>query len=394
MKKYYVLRIASTAANQMLAVAVGYQMYELTKSAFLLGIIGLVQFLPKIIFIFYTGTFSDRYDRRIIAQVTQTVILAISLFLGAASFFGIINEWILLVTVFLYGTSFALEGPAITALLPNMVKEANLPKRVAESSSFQEAATIIGPALAGLLYMVDSSTVYFSIIAVNLVAVVCAHAISDSEIINKAEKRLEAESRVKATVEGFKFIWRNKGIFGALSLDMFAVLFGGITALLPIYSEEILHVGSFGFGLLRAAPAVGAIMMAVYLSQRPIKRFAGRKMFLAVAVFGLVTILFAFSYNFMLSLVLLILLGAADQVSVIIRQTFVQLKTHDEVRGRVSAVNFIFIGASNQIGEFESGSVTALIGLIPATVLGGGVTLLVVLLWYIGFRDLRELDEM
>jgi MFS family permease len=195
-------------------------------------------------------------------------------------------------------------------------------------------------------------------------------------------------------VEGFKFIWNHKGILGALTLDMFAVLFGGITALLPIFCDKILHVGAFGFGLLRAAPAVGAILMAIYLAQRPIKRYAGYKMFLAVAVFGLITILFAFSHNFILSLVLLIFLGMADQVSVIIRHTFVQLKTPDEVRGRVSAVNFIFIGASNQIGEFESGSVTALIGLIPATILGGGATLFIVLLWFLGFKDLRNLDEM
>jgi MFS family permease len=393
-KKYYVLRIACTAANQMLAVAVGYQMYELTKSAFLLGIVGLIQFLPKIIFIFYTGTFSDKYDRRKIAQVTQSVILAISLCLGAASFLGIINEWILLSSVFLYGTSFAIEGPAVTALLPNMVKDEDLSKTLAESSSFQQAAIIIGPALAGLLYLFGSSTVYFSIIFINMIAVICAHAIKDSEIINKSDKRLEAENRVKATVEGFKFIWNHKGILGALSLDMFAVLFGGITALLPIYSDKILHVEAFGFGLLRAAPAAGAIIMAVFLSQRPIRRYAGRKMFIAVAVFGVVTLLFAFSRNFIFSLILLIVLGMADQISVIIRHTFVQLKTPDEVRGRVSAVNSIFIGASNQIGEFESGSLTALIGLIPATIVGGGATLLVVALWYIGFKELRNLDRM
>ncbi|MDR1763906.1 MAG: MFS transporter [Dysgonamonadaceae bacterium] len=394
MKKYYILRIASAAANQMLSVAVGYQIYELSKSALLLGVVGLIQFLPRIIFIFYTGTFSDKYDRRKIAQVTQTIILAISLLLGLMSISGVISEWLLLATVFLYGTSFAIEGPAITSLLPNMVQNADLSKALAKNSSFQQAAIIIGPALAGLLYSFGSSTVYFSIIFINLVAVICAHAIKDSEIINKSDKHLETESRVQATVEGFKFIWNNKGILGALTLDMFAVLFGGITALLPIYCDIILHVDSAGFGLLRAAPAVGAIIMAVFLSQRPIKRAAGHKMFLAVAAFGLITILFALSRNFALSLSLLIFLGMADQISVIIRQTFVQLKTPDEVRGRVSAVNFIFIGASNQIGEFESGSVTALIGLIPATIFGGCATLTVVLLWFVWFKELRHLDRI
>ncbi|GFH40135.1 MFS transporter [Lactococcus insecticola] len=392
--KYLSLRVATTAANQMLTVAVGYQVYQLTGSKFLLGVIGLIQFLPKIIFIFNAGTISDRYDRRRIITVTQTAILLISLVLGFGSYLQLLHPYILLIAVFIYGTAFAIEGPAIVSLLPNLVERTEFPRVNAISSSFNQAASIIGPALAGLLYILGADFVYWSIVVFNVIAIVATFAIKSTDVRHSEAKRQIHTSNVKATLEGFRYIWQNKGILGALSLDMFAVLFGGVTALLPVFATDILHVGSTGFGILRAAPSIGAVLMAVYLAKNPLRRKAGKKMFAAVAIFGIITILFGLSREFYLSLGLLILLGAADQISMIVRSTFVQLKTPDEIRGRVSSVNLIFIGASNQLGEFESGTTAAFMGLIPATIFGGIMTLVVASLWFVKFDELRELDEI
>ncbi|MDR1781604.1 MAG: MFS transporter [Bacilli bacterium] len=393
LNKYITARTFLTAANQMLTTATAYQIYHITHNAFYLGLIGLIQFLPKIIFIFQAGTLSDRFDRRKIITLTQTGIFIISLFIVLSNTFHLISGLLLLVCVFIYGSCFALEGPAITSLLPNIVERNVFSKATAQVSSFTQAATILGPTLAGLLLIFNLDFVYIIIALFNLIAIIFIKMIKSSEV-KKDEFLVTNESQVKATIEGFKFIWKKKGILGAMSLDMFAVLFGGITALLPMFASEVLHVGSFGYGLLRSAPGIGAIIMAAILVYFPLQEHVGKKMFLCVALFGLITILFALSKIFIISLLLLVLLGMVDQVSVIIRTTYVQLVTPDDKRGRISAVNLIFIGASNQLGEFESGMVAGFLGLIPASIIGGVATLIIVAIWYNVFDDLRELEKL
>ena len=392
--KYISLRSMTTAASQMLSVAVGYQIYEITGNAFLLGLVGLIQFLPRVVFIFQAGTISDKYDRRHIIEITQSTILVISISLGFLSFFQLINPLLLLLVVFLYGTTFAIEGPAVLSLLPNLVAKKQFSKANARANSFSEGAILGGPALAGFLYLLGPDFVYWTIIILNIIAIVSTKMIKNSDIINKATALNAETNSIKATIDGFKYIWKRKGILGAISLDLFVVLFGSVTALLPIYALNILHVGSAGFGLLRSAPGIGAILMAIFLIYRFPQKNVGKYMFGAVAVFGLMTILFAFSRWFILSMAILIVLGAADQISVLIRSTFIQIKTSDEVRGRVSSVNLIFIGASNQLGEFESGVVANFFGAVNATIFGGVVVFVVIIIWYKYFTELRDLQTL
>ena len=394
MRKYLPLRTMITAASQMLSVAVGYQIYELTGNAFLLGLVGLIQFLPRIIFIFQAGTLSDKYDRRRIVTITQTTILLISIVLGFLSFLNIITPLVLLIVVFLYGTTFAIEGPAVVALLPNLVTKDEFPQANAKANSFSQGAILGGPALAGILYILGADFVYWMVVVLNVIAIISTRLINDKDIVYTATKLDSETSSVKATIEGFKYIWNRKGILGAISLDLFVVLFGGVTALLPIYAVNILNVGSVGFGFLRSAPGIGAILMAIFLTYHFPKKNVGKYMFGAVAVFGLMTILFAFSHWFIISMMILVILGAADQISVLIRSTFIQIKTPDEVRGRVSSVNLIFIGASNQLGEFESGVVANFFGAVNTTIFGGIVVFIIVIIWYKYFTELRNLQSL
>lgn len=392
--KYLPLITMTTIASQMLTVAVGYQIYELTRSAFLLGIAGLIQFLPRIILIFHAGTLSDKYDRRIIVKITQASILIISLVLGFLSFFHVVSPLTLLIVVFLYGAIFTIEGPAVTALLPNLVSREEFAHTNARVNSINEAAYLVGPALAGLLYLLGPDIVYWAIIIANVIAIVSANLITDKHIISASKRMDSSTSSIKATLDGFKYIWQQKGILGAISLDLFVVLFGGVTALLPIYATTILEVGPAGFGFLRSANSIGAVLMAIYLAYHLPQKNVGKLMFGAVAVFGLSIIVFAFSRNFFLSMFILIILGAADQISVLIRSTFIQVKTPDEVRGRVTNVNLIFISASSQLGEFESGMVASLMGAINATIFGGVMVFVVILIWYKYFAELRELQSL
>lgn len=374
---------------QMLAVAVGYEIYEITGSALWLGLSGLVQFFPRVLFMLPSGSAADKYDRRRLGAITQAGILLCASVLLLTSVTHTINAPLMLIMVFCYGTAFAFQGPALVSLLPNMVTKAEFPKATARVSSVQQAAIIIGPAVAGFLYIAGSYVVYTGIVMFNAVSIILVLSLRRRHI-----RRVQTPNAPESPLAGLRYIRCNKGLFGAITLDMFAVLFSGVTALLPIFAEEILHSGPVGFGFMRAAPAVGALMMAGYLSFKPVMRRTGKVMFAAVAAYGIFTILFAFSRSILLSVVILMLLGLVDEISVVIRSTYTQVVTTDDVRGRVTAVNFVFIGASNQLGEFESGVAASLLGAIPAVILGGVCTLAVVGIWYAKFPELSHLDRI
>jgi MFS family permease len=375
----------------MLSVAVGYEMYEITQSAVWLGLAGLVQFLPKILFLFISGSLADKADRRKIAALSQAVIFVVCASLSIVTLLGFVNGPILLIAVFLYGTAFSIQGPSMVSLLPNLVSKYEFPKATAKVSSVQQSAIILGPVFAGFLLVFGAHIVYAIITFCNLTTILLVLSIRKRHIVKTSGEKSQVP---ESPLAGFRYIWQKKGIFGAISLDMFAVLFGGATALLPIFATDILHVDSTGFGFLRAAPAVGSLLMSLVLAKRPIRHRTGKIMFSCVAIWGVLTILFALSGNLVLSIVILVFMGMVDMVSVVIRGTYVQVTTEDEVRGRVSAVNMVFIGASNQLGEFESGMVAAIIGPIGAVIFGGIVALGITGAWYRLFPDLRNLDTI
>jgi MFS family permease len=386
---FWSARTCTSFAYQMLSVAVGWRVYELTGSAFDLGLVGLAQFLPVLLLTLLVGHVADRYDRRrivAICQVTEAVagaILAVGAATGALPVVGIFA------VVALIGAARAFESPTLSALMPGLVGDARLQQASAWSASANQTATILGPAAGGLLYALGSAVPFALAAALFLTAGLLVSLIR----LERALPPREAPT-LRSVFSGIIFIWENPAMLGAISLDLFAVLFGGATALLPIYARDILHTGSWGLGILRAAPAVGALTMSVLLARRPLRRHAGRLMFGAVVVFGLATAVFALSRSLPLSLAALVMLGAADVVSVVIRFSLVQMRTPDAMRGRVSAVNMLFVGTSNQLGEFESGATAALLGTVPATLLGGLGTIAVALLWMRWFPSLRKVDSL
>ena len=382
-------RAATFMAFQMLGVAVGWQIYALTGSAMYLGLVGLAQFMPMFLLTIVVGHVADRYDRRLVTRACQTVEgLAVG-FLALASFGGWQSEGGILVIIFIVGAARAFEGPTMQALLPALVPLQLIPRATAWSASATQTATIIGPALGGFLYAFGPTTVYAIAGILFLVA-------SEFVALIRIERMpLKHEPiTIRSLFAGISFIRSRREILGAISLDLFAVLLGGATALLPIYARDILVTGPWGLGLLRSAPAVGALMMSVVLARCPLERRVGRTMFIAVTVFGMATIVFALSTSFILSIVSLAALGASDVISVVIRQSLVQIRTPDDMRGRVSAVNSMFIGTSNQLGEFESGITAAIFGVVPAVLIGGIGTTIVVILWLRFFPQLAQIDSL
>ncbi len=386
---FWCARVASSIAFQMQAVAVGWQAYALTGSAFYLGLIGLAQFLPMFLLTLAVGHVADRYDRRRIARICQTVeaLAAAGLALGSAA--GWMGRESLLLLVAVTGAARAFEGPIMQALVPGLVPGPLLPRAYALAASANQSATILGPTLGGFLYALAPTAVYGPAAALFLTASVCMAALRMQWTPAKREP-----VSLQTVFAGMAFIRSRPAILGAISLDLFAVLLGGATALLPIYARDILHTGPWGLGVLRAAPAVGALSMSLFLAQRPLKRQVGRKMFAAVAAFGAATVVFGVSTSFWLSVAALATLGASDVISVVIRNSLVQIETPDEMRGRVSAVHMLFIGTSNQLGEFESGVTAALFGTVPAVVIGGVGTLLVTGVWMRLFPALRDIETL
>lgn len=385
---FWSARVASTIAFQMQAVAIGWQIYALTGSALDLGLVGLAQFIPGFALSLIVGQIADRFDRRLILRLCQTIEALTIAMLALATAAGFVSVGLIFVAIFVLGAARACEQPALQALLPQLVPPALIPRAVAGSTSANQTAIILGPALGGLLYAFGPGVVYALCGAVFFTASVLVSFIT----IELPPARREKLS-FRSFFSGISFIRQRPIILGAISLDLFAVLLGGATALLPIYARDILHVGPWGLGLLRSAPALGALTVSLVLAHHQL-RAVGRVLFTAVTLFGLATILFALSSSVVLSLAALVVLGASDAVSVVIRLSLVQMGTPDEMRGRVSAVNAMFIGASNSLGEFESGLTAAWFGTVPAVLLGGIGTMLVALLWMRFFPDLFRTDRL
>lgn len=391
-------RISGGAANQMLAVALGWQMYALSGSAWDLGLVGLAQFLPALLLTLPAGHLVDQHDRRLLLAGALALQALVAAGLGLASAGAWVAPPLLLALSVLLGVARALQMPAQQALLPGLVPLALLPRAVAASSSTMQAAIIAGPALGGLVYALAPATgaahagaaaVYALSLLMLLAALACI-----ATIRHRPPPLDRVAPGFAQLTAGLRFIWQRPIMLGAISLDLFAVLLGGATALLPIFARDILHTGPAGLGLLRAAPALGALAVGLWLARRPIAGRAGRTLLRAVAVFGLAMIVFALSRSFWLAFAALVLSGGADMVSVVIRQSLVQLETPDAMRGRVGAVNSVFIGASNQLGEFESGATAALLGPVGSVLLGGVGTLAVVALWARLFPALRLRDRL
>jgi MFS family permease len=385
---FWFSRVLSTVAFQMQAVAVGWQLYALTGSPLDLGLVGLVQFLPRILLTLIVGQVADRYDRRALLQIWQTVEGLAAAALALGSVFGWVSKEFILAAVLVFGTGRAFDAPTQQTLLPNVVPTALFPSAVAASASTTQLATITGPALGGVLYTFGPVVPYATCGALFLVSVTLLAFV-------RVERAAGARTPItlKAFFAGIAYIRKSPIVLGVISLDLFAVLLGGATALLPIFADEVFHTGPEGLGLLRAAPAAGALAIMAVLTRWPLTRRVGRIMFASVACFGLATLVFALSQSFVLSMAALAVLGAADAVSVVIRMTLVQIETPDEMRGRVNAVNSLFAGTSNQLGDFRAGVMAAWLGAVPAVLVGGAGILLVVLIWMRAFPALARVDS-
>jgi MFS family permease len=386
---YFSSRGLSKFCYQIGAVAVGWQVYALTGSAFDLGMVGLVQFIPTALLTFAAGHVADRYNRKRVTQLSQFAAALAAAYLAWGSFAGWLTVPAIFAAVAVFGTALAFESPAAAAILPGVAPDGMLQRAAALSTGAFQVATISGPALGGLIYAIAPGVPYALMAASWLVAGMLSGAIKlDRPIGAKAQPTLAG------LFSGVGFVRRNPPILGSISLDLFAVLLGGATALLPIYARDILHTGPWGLGILRGAPAVGALLMGLALARFPINRRVGMRMFQAVIVFGAATVVFALSRSLWLSLVALAVLGAADMVSMVIRIALVQLSTPDEMRGRVGAVNYLFVNASYQLGEFESGITAALFGAVASAALGGIGTIIVALIWMKLFPTLRDVEQL
>ncbi|MGE3249144.1 MAG: MFS transporter [Hyphomonadaceae bacterium] len=393
---YWLSRAAATLGVQIQAVAMGWQIYALARrtmsvpeAALQVGFIGLVTFLPLLLLALPAGESADRYERKRILLFCLAGEIATVLFLFAAAHFGFASVGLLLCAAALFGISRSFFAPANTAMGPMLVPRALLPRAIAWNSLAWQSASILGPALGGILVARSVETAFAA------AGALYAASFLGLVLIRRSTKPVvQAGSRWTLIKEGLSYVWRQKIVFGAISLDLFAVLLGGATALLPVFARDVLHVGAEGFGVLRAAPAIGATLVGLYLASSPIKRHAGPIMFWGVAVFGAATIVFGISQIFWLSVVALAVLGGADMLSVFVRQTLVQLVTPDPMRGRVAAVSTLFISASNELGEFESGVVARFLGPVGAAIFGGVGALGVTALWAKLFPDLRKADRL
>jgi MFS family permease len=382
-------RVFSSLSFQAVTVAMGWMIYDQTHSAFALGFVGFCQFLPMMLLTFVVGHVADRFDRRRIGLVCQMIEALTSVALAIAVWQHWVTPAVILSAVAILGAATAFERPTMAALLPNVVGPALLQKAVATSTSMMQTALIIGPSLGGLLYGVSPiapfilAAVLFTVASINVASI-------------RIERRQAAREPVtlSSVFAGVSFIKGKPLMLGTISLDLFAVLLGGATALLPMFARDILHAGPWGLGLLRAAPAVGALSMSIVLARSPLQADVGKKMLTAVFIFGVATVVFALSSNIALSILALLVVGAADTVSVIVRSSLVQLLTPDAMRGRVNAVNSLFIGTSNQLGEFESGMLAGVLGPVATGIVGGVGTIVVVLLWMRLFPELTKVKTL
>ena len=388
--RFIVARFLATLAVQMQTVAVGWQVYEVTRDPLDLGLVGLSQFLPFVLLILPAGHVADSHDRRRILAVCFALECLCALLLLAFAAQGLGSARPVFAVMVLFGIARAFAMPTGQALLPNLVPREQFGTAVALNSSTWQVATIAGPALGGVVYLLGAPVVYASVAALLAAAVAMVLTLRAG---GRDEARSVEPPGWEALLSGLRFVRSRRLVLGAISLDLFAVLFGGATALLPVYAADVLHVGPAGLGWLRTAPGIGAALCGVALGLAPITRHVGRWMFGGVVVYGLATVVFGASGIFWLSLAALLVMGAGDMVSVYVRHLLVQLETPDEIRGRVSAVNAVFIGASNELGEFESGVTAAWFGTVPAVIVGGCATLLVAGAWSRLFPELSRMDR-
>jgi MFS family permease len=384
-------RFCIVLATEMQSVAVGWQVYEITRRPLDLGLVGLAQFLPGVLLFLVSGHVADRYDRRkliVICYVGFALCCGLLLLTSVRDVRSVAYIFAVLV---LLGVVRSFTGPVSRALLPQLVPEEHFPSAVAWASTIFQGAAILGPALGGLIYAFfrGPSAVYVLAVLMAVAAIICTLQIS-----TQAKPRAREPINLTTVSAGLRYIWREKLILGSISLDLFAVFLGGAVALLPIYAREILLTGPWGLGLLRTAPGIGAAAMALFLAHRPIRRKVGLIMLWCVAGFGFFTILFGLSHSLILSLIALVFVGATDMVSVIVRGVLIQVATPDEMRGRVNAVDMVFIGASNEFGEFESGLTAQWFGTVPAVVIGGIGTLVVTAIWAWRFPELRKVEQI
>jgi MFS family permease len=388
---FQLARFCIVVSTEMQAVAVGWQVYEITKRPLDLGLVGLAQFLPGILLFLVSGNLADRFERRKLIVLCYAGFAVCSGSLLYISLRGTQSVYPIYAISVLLGVVRSLNGPVSRALLPQLVPEEHFPNAIAWASSVFQFATILGPSLGGIVYAAfgGPSAVY----ALSLTAATTA-ALATMRIRTQSKQRAREPINFNTILAGFHYIWREKVILGSISLDLFAVLLGGSVALLPVYAREILRTGPWGLGLLRSAPGIGAAAMAILLAYKPLKRRAGITMLWCVAGFGIATILFAVSRSLIISLAALFFVGATDVVSVIVRQMLIQLGTPDEMRGRVNAVDMVFIGASNELGQFESGLTAQWFGTVSAVILGGLGTLAVTALWAWAFPELRRVGNL
>jgi MFS family permease len=387
--RYWLSRVTGAMATQMLMVAMAWHMYELTSSAWDLGLVGLVQFVPALVLALLAGHAADRWPRGriiVVCLLGQALVAAVLL---QATWADALSRDLLLWLSLGMGAIRAFQMPASQALLPALVPTSLLPRAMAFSSAGLQAAILGGPALGGFVFALGADVVYALSLALLVVASLALMRLSLPHRQSAPEPMT-----VMSVLAGVRFVWHHKILLGGFSLDLFAVLLGGATALLPIYAKDILEVGPWGLGLLRASPAAGALIMSLVLSRWPLQRHVGRWLLISVGLFGVSIAVFALSTVFWLSMLALVFSGAFDMVSVVVRQTLMQLETPDEMRGRVSAVSSIFIGASNQLGEFESGATAALMGPVAAALVGGVGTVMVAVLWTRLFPSLARRDRM
>ena len=380
-------RISTAIAFQMLTVAIGWQIYSITQSAFYLGLVGLVQFLPMFLLTLVVGHVADRYDRKTIICTSQIIEGIGILCLALGSYNGWITKERILIIIFFIGIANAFQGPPMQALLPNIVSKKDFPQAAAMTASAFQFAVIIGPGLGGFLYSVGPGIVYLISGILVLLTSMLISFISLKNVQAKPEP-----ATIKSVFAGISFIKNKPIILGAISLDLFAVLFGGAVAMVPVYAKDILHVGPIGFGWLNAATDIGSITMVIALTLNPLKKKQGIKLLLAVTGFGICIIIFGLSKWYWLSFVALVVGGIFDGVSVVVRGNIMQLKTPDELRGRVMSVNSMFINSSNEIGQFESGAAAKLMGVIPSVVFGGCMTIFVVVATWIKAPSLKKLE--
>lgn len=387
--RYWAARFLTTFAAQIVSVAVGWQIYDLTRDPFDLGLVGIVQFIPSLLLVLVTGVVADRFGRRLIMWLSSLLEAACAIALLVLTTQGLAGPGPIFATLAVFGIARAFLGPASSSLVANLVPPEDFANAIAWNSSAWQTATIVGPVGGGLLYGLSPEAAYGT---ATVLMVLSAFLVIS---IPKPAQRSETDKPTLATLfAGFGYIRREKVVLGAISLDLFAVLLSGATALLPVYARDILDLGPWGLGMLRAAPSVGAIVVALWLAGHPIRDRAGVMMFVAVMLWGAMTTVFGASTIVWLSITMLALMGAADMVSVYVRETLIQLWTPDELRGRVNAVNQVFVGASNEVGEFRAGMMAAGLGTVPAVVFGGIGAVAIAGLWAWLFPELRKVRHL